>query len=156
MAVPPGAAGDGERAVLRVVERPLDRDLAAGQERRPVALERLARDDANAVALVGADLGAVLRVEHVVGERQDVARAISLTRVGRCVRRRVLDHGDRVAVGLLMALGLALPLAPSPDAEGDCESHRAEDCERRETLHGVPPWIGQEGPTRRAGARSSW
>src|SRR5438045_9698592 len=56
-------ARDGQRAVLRVVERTLDDDLPARQEGRPVALVGRARHDADAVALVGADAAGVGPVE---------------------------------------------------------------------------------------------
>src|SRR6478672_10914083 len=131
VAVAARAAGDRDGAVLRVVEGPLDGDLPAGQERRPVALVRLPRDGADAVAVVGADLRTVLRVEHLVGERQHVTRAVARrTRVGRRV-------GLRVA--------LALPLAPGPDTERDREGHGAEDRDACETLHGVPASLVRTG-----------
>src|SRR5262249_3682150 len=70
------ASGDGEDGVAGVRERPFHGDLAAGQERGPVALPGLADDDPNAVALVAADLARVCAVEDVVREREDVAREV--------------------------------------------------------------------------------
>src|SRR5438094_2899263 len=49
-----GTAGDGDDAVVRVVERPLDGDLSVREERRPVALPGLA-DEPDAIALVAPD-----------------------------------------------------------------------------------------------------
>src|SRR3954471_15911539 len=46
------AAGDGQRAVLGVIERALDGDLAVREQRRPVALVRAPGDRPDAVALV--------------------------------------------------------------------------------------------------------
>ena len=95
VAVAPGAAGDGENAVLGVVERTFDHDAAAGQEGRPVALIRDARDHSDAVALVRPDLVVVLSVEHVVRERQQVSRAVARgSGVRRRVRGGVLDDRD--------------------------------------------------------------
>src|SRR4051794_26237869 len=68
----PCSAGDRKHAVLRVVERALDRDLAAVEERRPHALPGLA-DHAHAEALIVSDLRLVALVEDVVCEGQDVA-----------------------------------------------------------------------------------
>src|SRR3954462_11277141 len=97
-AVAPGAPGDRERAVLRIEERPLDRDLAAREERRPVALVGGALHRPQAVAVVRADLLGVPAVEQDVGERQDVADGVVLrARVGRRVDRRVLDYSNRLA-----------------------------------------------------------
>ena len=93
----PGPARDGEGAVLRVVERTFDDDLAAWQEGRPVALVRRPGHHADAVALVGADAAGVGAVEDLVGEGQHVSCAVALrARVGGRVRRRVLDDGERL------------------------------------------------------------
>src|SRR5947207_2470854 len=87
-----GAAGYRERAVLLVVERPLDRDLPAGQERGEGALVGLAGNGADARALVSPGLLRVLRVEDLIGERQDVAGGIpARTGIRGCVRGRVLN-----------------------------------------------------------------
>src|SRR5690349_24419260 len=81
---PSGAPGDGQRAVLGVVERALHDDLAALEERRPRALIGLPDDHADAVALIRADLPGVAAVEDRVGEREDVPRAVAgLASVGR-------------------------------------------------------------------------
>src|SRR2546430_14528222 len=108
-----GAAGDRELAVLRVVERALDGDLTAGKQRRPVALPGLADYFADAVALVAAHLLRVLRVEHGIGEREDVAdvvRASAAAGVCHSVGRRALDDVDHLAVG-----PFAVPVSSRPE-----------------------------------------
>src|ERR1700749_517046 len=90
-------ARDREDAVARVVERPLDGDLASRQERRPQALpDAFLRCDTRAEALVVADLFLIGGVELRVVEGQDVALHI-LAAAGRNlgIRDGVLDdvHG---------------------------------------------------------------
>src|SRR3954453_11110042 len=72
-----GAAGDRQHAVACVVERALDGDLPLCEERREVALPRLAHDEPHAVALVAPDLRHVALVEDVVREREDVPDGVS-------------------------------------------------------------------------------
>ena len=67
---------------------PLDRDLALVQGKRPEALPCLAGQSAEADALVGADFGLVVGVEHLIGEGEDIAGAVA----GRA------GVGDRVEV----------------------------------------------------------
>jgi hypothetical protein len=62
------AAGDSEHGIAGIEKRPLDRDLAVGKRKRPEAFPCLARDPADAPAIVGADLVGVGRVIDVVGE----------------------------------------------------------------------------------------
>jgi hypothetical protein len=59
-----GTTCNGEHRVALVVERPLDGQLALLQCQRPETLPRLAGQDTEADALVGADLDLVVGVEH--------------------------------------------------------------------------------------------
>src|SRR6185312_3376604 len=73
VAVGAGSAGDRHDAVMSVVERSLDGDLAPLEERRPQALpDSLLDVQPRAEALVVADSLLVGRVEHRVDEREDV------------------------------------------------------------------------------------
>ena len=87
-----GAAGDRQRAVLLVVERTLDGDLTAIQERRPQAFPDAVLDvQARAEPLVVADLVGVGLIEHRVRERQDVAGLVLASG-----RQRLFGVGDGV------------------------------------------------------------
>src|SRR3954447_6264458 len=121
----PGPTRDGEGAVLGVVERTFDDDLAALHEGRPVALVRRAGHDADAVALVGADAAGVGAVEDLVGEGQHVPRAVALgAGVGRRVRRSVLDDGEGPAVASMAGW-----------VAGPCRDRRAEHPEHDDGEH---------------------
>src|SRR5436305_2026535 len=82
VAIGPGTSRDREDAVAAVEKRALDRDLAAGQEGRPVALPGPGNDDPDAVTLVAADLRRVGGVEDVVGKGEDVAGVVTGRAVG--------------------------------------------------------------------------
>src|SRR3954453_12155204 len=133
----PGPAGDRQCAVLRVEERALDRDLAAGEERRPVALVGRALDGAQAVAVVGAGLRGVGGVEDVVGEREDVADRVALgAGVGRRVGRGVLDDGDRAALAAIAAVAVAIAVAAG--VGGDRDDQRNDGGERHDGAEKAP------------------
>src|SRR3954452_10602702 len=131
----PGPTRDGEGAVLGVVERTFDDDLAALHEGRPVALVRRGGHDADAVALIGSDAVGVGAVEDLVCEGKNVAGAVALrTGVGGRVRRGVLDDGE----GFGAAPGTVR-------TAGQCRDRVAEHAERddgeddpEQALHGHP------------------
>ena len=62
------AAGDSEHGIAGIEKRPFDGDLAVGERKRPKAFPCLARDRADAPAIVGADLVGIRLVIDVVGE----------------------------------------------------------------------------------------
>ena len=89
------AAADGEHGVALVQERPLDRELAAGERECPPALPGLPRCGAHAEALAGGDLLCVGSIEDRVRESQDVPdRSFLGAYVGDGIRVRVLDEVD--------------------------------------------------------------
>jgi repressor LexA len=122
-----GAAGDRQHAVARVVERALDGDLPAREQRRPDALPGLADDHADAVALVAADLVGVRLVEDLVREGEDVA-----DRVGRPpvvvrdgVVGGVLDHVHDLAAAVVL---LAVPTT----VVGERDTRRDRACDEED------------------------
>src|SRR4029079_306329 len=91
-----GPAGDGHHRVLRVEERPLDRDLPAIEHHRPDALPRLADDRAHAEPLVRANLLGVRLVVDRVAEAEQVADRVSfLAEIGDGISIGMLDERDR-------------------------------------------------------------
>src|SRR3954470_24677331 len=130
LAIAAGPASDRQRAVPGVEEWTLDRDLAAGEARCPVALVGLSGHDADAVTLIRAHHVSVGAVEDLVGEREDVAGGVARgARVSRGIGGGVLDHGERPS-GPLAAVS-----ASRPRSDRACQRH---DESQRHNLHGDP------------------
>ena len=111
-----GPAGDRHHRVLRVEERPLDRDLPAVEHHRPDALPRLAHNRAHAKALIRTELLGIRLVVDRVPEPEQVADSVA----------RVAEVIDGVAVGMFDKIdrGRRCP-GPRRPKRRNCDDQRA-------------------------------